>query len=634
MSNFPSLREPPFVGGSNSSDQPQNEHSGSAIGQSSVSLVAGFLVAIVLLLAVEVHAIAQHRMLLATTGGFLMLLLVIFFVPMSEVAQALRGRGGVSSGPAPFVLALGIWSVVALVIAPYRGVAFAELIRALSGVGAFFVASYCLRPTPRMPLYTAAGLAGLAVLLAFTDFASIGRQGGLEGVHLGFFATHEEVGTLMLLPLPVMLALAFSPRVEERWRVTAFALSVALGLALLIAQCRASWIGGIAAALTLAFLLRRSQDRVRQQKWQRHSSREWRAYAVVGLVSLIVIAAALALSGVGTVLMQRAATLPGALSSRGVPGPITDRLLKWDGAARMAAERPVTGWGLGAYTVLQGRWTHQGHEVAEVLTRGSAHQNIAHNYYFQHAAETGIVGLSLHMAMLTAFLLTGKRALTSLLSPLSHALLIGCMAAAVGGAVDALGSPSYNYPGPFAIYMSLLGIGTAAMMPAASAAGAAAATAGRAAFSPLRAWGASMLLGIIAALLPPAVGVSLQRAGASEPRGVLRVEALPTAASGGLVPGTEVTWTAAFTDAQGKPVSTMPGVIWTVYAEEFVLRTARTGLRRTPPRKEGHYDSSLRIRLPATKKPVTVTATYRDFYGRSYEAEATVEVRSPSSKHL
>lgn len=104
------------------------------------------------------------------------------------------------------------------------------------------------------------------------------------------------------------------------------------------------------------------------------------------------------------------------------------RVKTWEGAVRMIAARPVTGFGGGAFEYAYPRYAEVG------FTRA------AHNIYLQLAAEQGVPGLLLFLAALAAALAapTGRVAETS--------LSIGMKAALVGVAVHGLVDYGWQVP--------------------------------------------------------------------------------------------------------------------------------------------------------------------------------------------
>ena len=171
---------------------------------------------------------------------------------------------------------------------------------------------------------------------------------------------------------------------------------------------------------------------------------------------MLAFAGLLAFSQLAPLVSTRAATLSHALDD----ASFSDRLHRWRSACRMASERPVTGWGLGAFPVLQQRWTHQGDAESEVLARGTGHSNLAHNYWVQWAAETGGIGLGLQVAVFAAFFAASLRALARL-DRERRTLLMACLVGVASGLVDMVGAPSYTFPGVSSLLWLWMGLGMA-----------------------------------------------------------------------------------------------------------------------------------------------------------------------------
>ena len=129
----------------------------------------------------------------------------------------------------------------------------------------------------------------------------------------------------------------------------------------------------------------------------------------------------------------------------------------------MIAARPVQGWGLGCYALHQAAWTHQGDDEAAVRRHGPKPGDRARGAYWQTAAETGLIGLALWAVALTAFFIGAVRALRGTeLSPLRRRVLIGCLAAVAGQAVEAYSDGSWQGAAPSLFLWLILGLGAAA----------------------------------------------------------------------------------------------------------------------------------------------------------------------------
>lgn len=634
-------------------------------------LTGGLLVAVAVLLVSEVPQIpAIARTLLFQAAAFGILALLALSRTFAEnMAVALR------RGPNPFLLTLLLWcGVSAFYIAPSLsqellggasrgGHPAVELLRVLTGVGVYLLAAYALpqRRSAEVFSHVVMGILGIGVLIALYDFVHFGQMVGgaarsVEQNNYSVFGTHETVGSLLVLLMPVALVFAISPATPDRARLLAQATSMVLGAALLIARTRSAWIAGFAAVLVLGILFARylahhassSSDDDRRTapppdyedeeghgngvgRRRRRTSQRKSGGGLSPVVGMTIgFAVLIALGGIAPIVSERAGTMKNVLED----ASLEERLTKWRGATRMAAERPLTGWGLGSYTIAQSRWTHRGDDIPEVLTQGTGHDNIAHNYYVQWAADAGAVGLALHVAVVLAFLAAGLRALPRIDSGFHRTLLIGCMAAVVGGSVDAIASPSYNFPGVWAVFFLWMGLGVAAMRgdretrrdPAPAVALPSA---------PLWTHLPAVVGGLLAAGVVLSLGNAQLRAGASAPKGKLSVTVKP---EGVVKPGTMLYWTAVYRDASGRELPTMPGTRWTFVGNPGVTGGSEAAIItiRDPKNPKQPTRSGLQVTLPKTINArqrqllVTSGATYWDEYGRRHAAVASVVIQQPA----
>ncbi len=556
-------------------------------------LLIGLLAAVILAILSEAAVLpaATSTVLLRVAALGLVVLLTTSGVYQEDLKTALR------RGPHPFLIALLAWCVFAAAIAPYRAHAATELLRILLCAAVYFGAAYGLRGDQ---LRTAVGvlllLGSATAVFPFIQFST--RTHDI----MGMFGNHENFGSFVVVLLPVAIALAVqNDPAEEKMRLGAQVAVVVLGGALLLARTRSAWIGAAASLLTLTFLfLRFSGPRVKTRSKSHLVSPL--LIVTLGFILLIIV------GELAPLVSTRAASISRVMDD----SSFADRLHRWRSAARMASERPITGWGLGAFPVIQGRWTHQGHDVERVLQEGTGHPNLAHNFWVQWAAETGAVGLALHVAVVAALVLSLLRALPTVASGFRKPLVMGCIATAIGGFVDGIGAPSYNYPGVSSLLWLWMGIGVAASrdvrknIPALVTA------------RPTTWWMAAAM-GTAAALLVIGVGYKARLDGRSQPRGSFSVITVPP---GSAQAGTQAVWIAVYQDPSGTPLPTTPGTSWKMTqgrlgsAESVIAVEEFTGVER----------SGWRGRLLRGSPSVTATATYWDNYSRRYDASATVMV--------
>ena len=560
---------------------------------------------------------------LAIIGTIVLLLVIAFGKGLVEDA-----RTALTRGPSlPFLL-MALWGGVSFFLAPFRAHAAADLVRVVGGGAAFLIAGYML-PLNRQLGRLVLGLILMGVGISLYDLWEIGQveRGIQDVVSDSVFGTHENVGSLLAILLPFVLAFAVNPRADDKARLAAQAGALVLGFALLVGRTRSAWVATVAAVVVLAVLFARygiNSGSAAASPKRRGSGNPLAAFlqSPVFLI-LLGFGILIAVGGIAPFVLWRASTLGNVLED----GSFNDRVLKWEGAARMMREKPLTGWGLGTYLVMQGRWTHQGDDVSEVLTIGTGHQNIAHNYYVQWAADAGAVGLALHVALLATFLVVAVRALKSRsdLSTLRRTLLIGSVGAVAAASVDALASPAYNFHGVWAVFCAAMGVGVAAMRPERSRGVAVGPALPES--TPAAAWVASGVAALLAVGLVLGWGERQRQAGLTVPRGKLVVTVTPN--TWRVPPGTPVVWRAKYTDEKGKDLQTWPGTTWEVTAEPGVLSVAPAALARLDGKRNEHKGTSgIRMTLPATDSPVTVVATFYDRYGRKYTYASTVAVRA------
>jgi O-antigen ligase len=584
--------------------------------------VVGLLAAVATLLVAEAPQVAgTARMLLVEIGAILLLLVIGTSRNLLENLW-----GAARRGPNPWIIGLLLWSGYSFFTAPFREFAFGELLRVLAGAATYFIAAYTLR-SPRQVSYAVAGLLFFGIAISLYDMASFGQRRGVShAIHFDYsvFGTHENVGSLLVLLVPVALAMALHGDIEEKRRLSAMAATLVLGGALVLARTRSAWAAGVAALLTLGLLYVLYGPKREEKKGESFLARLIGSPVVLIALGFVLF---VGIGGLAPLLTNRASIIR-ALED----GSLADRLIKWNGGARMVHEQPVTGFGLGSFPVLQGQWTHQGDEMAKVLKGGTGHENIAHNYYVQWAADTGLIGLFLYVGVLFAFLVAVVRALKATETPLQMALLCGGAATVIGSLVDAIGSPAYNFHGVSTVLWAVMGVTVAAMRPAYRSGVSSAPALGP---TPLLAWVPPVLGGLLVAGAVYFAGNRIIAQGKTLPRGTLQIIAEP---SGPVRPGASVTWRAIFTNEKGEKdeeISTMPGTLWELKGDSGLVNRAQAELVDEMITYPHLRRSVFRVLVPANTAPgtpVTARAIYRDRYNRRYEAWSMKTVGTPLAR--
>ncbi len=354
--------------------------------------------------------------------------------------------------PQAWLAALLLWTLLSAgrsLGTPWAQAAGTESLRWATGIGLALTLAWLMRrmKSAGQFLVTLAGAMALAGVLSGETISHSGL--------VGPYRDHQLYGSALLLLLPFCAALAVTSK-SALWRTGALA-ALALGtLCLILSETRSAWIGLGAAALVFGGLWLSRPDSRPQR---------WRVVLVPVLLLLAGLAGLWALNGPPeqqVSLSARAATLT-ALSS---DGSWQERGALWRGTGRMIAAHPLLGVGAGRYPGEQWRWTHVGGPLSP-----AAHPSLsseAHSFYAQTAAEMGLPGLGLYLAALAAFFAAGVRRLrNSRRHRLSgqSALLLAALSAAAGQSVDALASPSWQFPEVSFFFWAVLGMGLAALRP-------------------------------------------------------------------------------------------------------------------------------------------------------------------------
>jgi len=252
------------------------------------------------------------------------------------------------------------------------------------------------RPSDLKPVAVVAGVALAGEALLATAQAALGlgpesfRVGGLTRAY-GTFEQPNPFAGYLALQLPFALAGALIWKGKWRWLALAVAALAVLGI--VISLSRGAWLGGAAGVLVVGWLAAGMSRGL--MKW-------------AGLVVAIALALFLLARGSGVIPATAGTILSGErdlveLASN--PGSadfaVTQRVAFWVAGARMVADRPLTGVGLGNFD--EG---YPDYNIG-IWDESLGH---AHNFYLNLAAETGLIGAALFGVFLGGVMLRGTRA--------------------------------------------------------------------------------------------------------------------------------------------------------------------------------------------------------------------------------
>ncbi len=357
----------------------------------------------------------------------------------------------IGSRPELWLAVLLVWVLISAARSlgtPWAAAAGTEALRWGAGIGlALGLSRFGRRPET-------AGQVLVSLTGAMALFGILGSKNGADTGLVGPYHDHQLYGSVLLLLLPFTAAFALSAK-SGSWRWGALAALAAGTLCLLLSQTRSAWIGMAAAAAVFGWLwLSRPASRPRQ----------WRRVLVPLTLLLLGLLCVWLLTGPSD---QQAAVSHRAATLAALPGDESwqSRLRLWRGTAKMVLAHPALGIGLGRYPGSLWLWTHSGSPLAPAARPSLS--NEAHSFYGQTTAEIGLVGLALYAASLAAFAMLGLRRLrkgrrSSRLSR-QNALLIAALSALAGQSVDALASPSWQFPEVSFFFWGVLGLGLASL---------------------------------------------------------------------------------------------------------------------------------------------------------------------------
>ncbi|MCW3098727.1 MAG: rane protein [Chthonomonadaceae bacterium] len=361
-----------------------------------------------------------------------------------------------TSANLPVLLFLGL-ALVSAMFSTHKQYGIQEALRIGSGVLLYFTVAYHFRRSEQL-MKLVDVLMFVAIGSACIGFAQYGLGSEEQRQATGVFGDHQLYGSFMAILLPIVGVVAISEREPNRQLIAQIA-AVLTTAALLLSYSRSAWIGcagGLSALGMLAlYMATRKNQKLANRKHE----------LIMPLMMLVVsVGFFLLISPNTSGFVQRATTLGNTSAEQGWQY----RQQAWHGAEQMIKERPLTGFGLGQYARYQSQYTHSGVAMTMVPNGGSIRPSLweqAHNTYLQTAAELGIPGLLLFIAVLSAFLGMGLQRVIGMDNGIRRTLLLGSIGSIVAFAFDGFGSPAWQFGQVSMFFWLILGIGTGCMRP-------------------------------------------------------------------------------------------------------------------------------------------------------------------------
>jgi putative inorganic carbon (hco3(-)) transporter len=434
---------------------PRNSWMAQALQNRLIALVLAMVVAIPL---VAVPLDARLTGVASLTYSSLALLLAVMLVwraqwnPSRERVTAFLKTGA----NAPVLLFAGL-VLVSGVFAPNKLFAVSQIIQIMAGVLLYFVVAYQFRQSKHMSMLSDT-LMFLAAAVSLVTMAQYAMDAANRGTAL--FGNQQPLGSLLMILLPMVAVVALSEKQLSGRQIAAQIITVMTAGSLLLAQTRSAWIGAFAALVMLAglALTTAARDNKRARGAQRLGAQKHKAVMPIML-------AIVSLGFVGLMVSQNGGFAQRAASFSSLNSDYTFQhraQAYWTGTVKMIQEN-LFGVGVGQYPLVQKQYTNQGIEVSATAT-GSLAEN-AHNFYLQTAAELGIPGAILFVAILGVFLVNGISRVNTMDAGIRRTLLMGSVAAIVAFSLDALSSPAWQFGQVAMFFWLILGAGVGCMRP-------------------------------------------------------------------------------------------------------------------------------------------------------------------------
>jgi len=368
----------------------------------------------------------------------------------------------------PVLLFLG-WTAFSCLLSSHKVFSVQELLEVGAGALLYFVVAYQFRQSKHLSMLCDV-LLFLVIAVAIGGFAQYQMNTGGAGRAEALFGDPQPLGSFLMLLLPLAVALALWDK-NPRRQIVAQVASVLMVGCLLLTQGRSAWLGAAAGLVALGVVAMRAGSAKSNAKDREDSTRKTtlplaarkHQFVMPAMLVLITLGFVLVMNSLNGNVAQRASTL----AKLGTDVSWQSRLqTHWAGTWAMIQERPVTGWGAGLYPVYQHEFTGQGVSIPPSGTgvRVSLAEQ-AHNFYLQTAAELGLPGLLLIVAILCSFWVAGWQRIAHSDPGLRRTLLMASLAASVGFAFDALSSPSWQYAQNSMFLWLVIGMGVSCLRP-------------------------------------------------------------------------------------------------------------------------------------------------------------------------
>lgn len=359
-----------------------------------------FLVALVTPLSINVQNITGNMSLSIPAEPLLIGLLCVYLAHL--VLQGSYDRR-ISSHPISIVIfCLFVWYVFTAITSelPVVSIKF-FLSRLWFIVPSFFLCTFLFKDKKNIDRFVWMYILGLLIVVVYTILRH-SRWGfsnhSSHWVMTPFYNDHTSYGAAVAIYFVMAATYAYLPGLRLRNRIVAICVTVLLGVALMLSQCRAAWISIMAVVAILVCVLMKIKFR-------------WILTAAVVLFA----SAMFFQNQIIDALEKNTQDSSGNVieNIRSMTNISTDdsnleRINRWQSAFRLFKERPITGWGPGTYQFVYAPYQMSNEKTIISTNLGDAGN--AHSEYIGALAEMGFIGFALMAALVSVVIYCGLRA--------------------------------------------------------------------------------------------------------------------------------------------------------------------------------------------------------------------------------
>lgn len=326
---------------------------------------------------------------------------------------------------------------------PIRTLGLIQFMGLLAGVLLYFAVAYHIRRSEHLVkmLDALTLLAGVMAVLALLAFMLKNN-----GSAYADFLDVTLLSAFLVALFPITLSSAFTGKEAKRQsRAQITAALVAFGLA--TSGSPSAWVAALIEIVVLAILSQVASP-------NRHQLRERRKQIILPLIIAIIgMALAALLSLRGSTFTNHYLTST-ELASRSAQHRVTYA------AREMLKARPLLGYGPGSFPIVQDQYVKNFQTAAS-----SRRTDYVPTLWLRLAAEQGLFGVLLFGAIVLVFLGAGIHRLNFMEPGIRRSLLLACLTAGAGIAVDAYGNPAWAFAQIAMFFWLTLGLGVAALVP-------------------------------------------------------------------------------------------------------------------------------------------------------------------------